>query len=61
MTSKQVLSHMFLSLALYNMMALGANQMMEVGGGYIWMLMGLGSAFGLGFQVRSIFVTAKQD
>lgn len=55
MTSKQVLSHIFLALALYNMMALGANQMMDVGGGYLWMLMGLGGAFLMGVQVMFIF------
>ena len=46
-----VLSHIFLSLVLYNAMALGANQMMEVGGGYLWMFMALGSAFLLGMQL----------
>jgi hypothetical protein len=35
-------------------MALGANQMMEVGGGYLWMFMGLGSAFLLGMQLMVI-------
>jgi len=54
MKAKQVLSHIFLSLVLYNAMALGANQMMEVGGGYLWMFMALGSAFLLGMQVMVI-------
>ena len=49
-----VLSHIFLSLVLYNAMALGANQMMEVGGGYLWMFMALGSAFLLGMQLMLI-------
>jgi hypothetical protein len=54
MKAKAVLSHIFLSLVLYNAMALGANQMMEVGGGYLWMFMALGSAFLLGMQVMVI-------
>jgi hypothetical protein len=54
MKAKAVLSHIFLSLVLYNAMALGANQMMEVGGGYLWMFMALGSAFMLGVQVMTI-------
>jgi len=54
MKAKTVLSHIFLSLVLYNAMALGANQMMEVGGGYLWMFMGLGSAFLLGMQLMVI-------
>lgn len=54
MKAKAVLSHIFLSLVLYNAMAMGANQMMEVGGGYIWMFMALGSAFMLGVQATTI-------
>jgi hypothetical protein len=54
MRARAVLSHIFLSLVLYNAMALGANQMMEVGGGYLWMFMGLGSAFLLGMQLMVI-------
>ena len=61
MRAKEVLSHIFLSLVLYNAMALGANQMMEVGGGYIWMLMGLGSAFLLGMQVMLVVIECKGD
>jgi hypothetical protein len=54
MKARAVLSHIFLSLVLYNAMALGANQMMEQGGGYLWMFMGLGSAFLLGMQLMVI-------
>jgi hypothetical protein len=54
MRAKTVLSHIVLSLVLYNAMALGANQMMEVGGGYLWMFMALGSAFLLGMQLMVI-------
>ena len=61
MKAKTVLSHIFLSLVLYNAMALGANQMMEVGGGYIWMLMGLGSAFLLGMQLMLVVIECKGD
>jgi hypothetical protein len=61
MRAKEVLSHIFLSLVLYNAMALGANQMMEVGGGYIWMLMGLGSAFLLGMQVMLVVIECKGE
>jgi len=61
MKAKTVLSHIFLSLVLYNAMALGANQMMEVGGGYIWMLMGLGSAFLLGMQLMMVVIECKGE
>lgn len=54
MRAKTVLSHIFLSLVLYNAMALGINQVMDIGGGYIWMFMALGSAFLLGMQVMVI-------
>lgn len=54
MRAKAVLSHIFLSLVLYNAMALGANQMMDEGGGYLWMFMALGSAFLLGMQLMVI-------
>ena len=54
MRAKTVLSHIFLSLVLYNAMALGANQMMDEGGGYLWMFMALGSAFLLGMQVMGV-------
>lgn len=54
MKSKEVISHIFLALVLYNTMALGANMMVEQGG-YLWMLMGLGSAFMLGVQTMMIF------
>jgi hypothetical protein len=54
MRAREVLSHIFLSLVLYNAMALGANQMMEIGGGYLWMFMALGSAFLLGMQLMVI-------
>ena len=54
MRAIQVLSHIVLSLVLYNAMALGANQMMDEGGGYLWMFMALGSAFLLGMQVMGV-------
>jgi hypothetical protein len=54
MRARAVLSHIFLSLVLYNAMALGANQMMDEGGGYLWMFMALGSAFLLGMQLMVI-------
>jgi hypothetical protein len=54
MRARAVLSHIFLSLVLYNAMALGANQMMEIGGGYLWIFMALGSAFLLGMQLMVI-------
>ena len=61
MKAKQVLSHIFLSLVLYNAMALGANQMMDEGGGYIWMFMALGSAFLLGMQLMVIVAECKGE
>lgn len=61
MRARAVLSHIFLSLVLYNSMALGANQMMEVGGGYLWMFMGLGSAFLLGMQVMLVVNECRED
>jgi hypothetical protein len=54
MKAKSVLAHVFLSLVLYNMMALGINQVMEVGGGYLWIFMALGGAFMLGMQAMGI-------
>lgn len=61
MRAKAVLSHIFLSLVLYNAMALGANQMMEEGGGYLWMFMALGSAFLLGMQVMLVVSECKGE
>jgi hypothetical protein len=61
MKARAVLSHIFLSLVLYNAMALGANQMMEQGGGYLWMFMGLGSAFLLGMQVMRIVAKCNKE
>ena len=61
MRAKAVLSHIVLSLVLYNAMALGANQMMEQGGGYIWMFMALGSAFLLGMQVMLVVIECKGE
>jgi hypothetical protein len=61
MKAKTVLSHIFLSLVLYNAMALGANQMMDEGGGYIWMFMALGSAFLLGMQLMLIVIECKGE
>ena len=54
MRARAVLSHIFLSLVLYNTMALGINQVMDIGGGYIWIFMALGSAFLLGMQVMGV-------
>jgi hypothetical protein len=54
MRAKQVLSHIFLSLVLYNAMAMGTNLMLEQGGGYLWMLMSLGGAFLLGAQAMLV-------
>jgi hypothetical protein len=54
MRAKAVLSHIFLSLVLYNAMAVGINQVIELGGGYIWIFMALGSAFLLGMQVMGV-------
>jgi len=61
MRAMQVLSHIFLSLVLYNAMALGANQMMGEGGGYLWIFMALGSAFLLGVQAVSVFIECKGE
>ena len=61
MRARAVLSHIFLSLVLYNAMALGANQMMDEGGGYIWMFMALGSAFLLGMQLMVIVAECKGE
>jgi hypothetical protein len=61
MRAKAVLSHIFLSLVLYNAMALGANQMMDEGGGYLWMFMGLGSAFLLGMQVMLVVIECRGE
>ena len=61
MKAIHVLSHIFLSLVLYNTMALGANQMMDEGGGYIWMFMALGSAFLLGMQVMLVVIECKGE
>jgi hypothetical protein len=54
MKAKAVLSHIVLSLVLYNTMALGINQVVEIGGGYLWIFMALGSAFLLGMQLMVI-------
>jgi hypothetical protein len=54
MRARAVLSHIVLSLVLYNAMALGINQVMDVGGGYLWIFMALGSAFLLGMQLMVI-------
>lgn len=61
MKAKQVLSHIFLSLVLYNAMAFGANQMMDVGGGWLWIFIGLGSAFLLGMQGMGIIVECNDN
>jgi len=61
MRAKTVLSHIVLSLVLYNAMALGANQMMDEGGGYLWMFMALGSAFLLGMQVMLVVIECKEE
>ena len=60
MRAMHVLSHIFLSLVLYNAMALGTNQMMDVGG-YLWMFMGLGSAFMLGVQMMWVVIECKGE
>ena len=54
MRAKTVLSHIVLSLVLYNTMALGINQVIDIGGGYLWIFMALGSAFLLGMQLMVI-------
>ena len=56
MRSKKVLGHIFIALVLYNIMALGSNQMMETGGGMIWMICDLGGAFRLRFQLRGFWI-----
>jgi hypothetical protein len=61
MKAMHVLSHIFLSLVLYNAMALGINQVMEIGGGYLWIFMALGSAFLLGMQVMLIVNECKGE
>lgn len=61
MKAKTVLSHIFLSLVLYNAMAMGMNQVMEIGGGYLWIFMALGSAFLLGMQVMAVVDQCKDD
>ena len=61
MKATAVLSHIFLSLVLYNAMAFGTNQMMEQGGGYLWMFMALGSAFLLGMQVMLVVIECKGE
>jgi hypothetical protein len=61
MKAKTVLSHIFLSLVLYNAMAFGANQMMDVGGGWIWIFIGLGSAFLLGMQLMLVVIECKGE
>ena len=61
MRARAVLSHIFLSLVLYNAMALGANQMMEIGGGYLWIFMALGSAFLMGMQVMVVVSECRED
>ena len=61
MRAREVLSHIFLSLVLYNAMALGINQVMEIGGGYLWIFMALGSAFLLGMQVMLIVNECKGE
>jgi hypothetical protein len=61
MRAKAVLSHIVLSLVLYNTMAVGMNQALDVGGGYLWMFMALGSAFLLGMQVMRIVAKCNED
>jgi hypothetical protein len=61
MRAKAVLSHIFLSLVLYNTMALGINQVMDIGGGYIWIFMALGSAFLLGMQLMVVVIECKGE
>jgi hypothetical protein len=61
MRAKAVLSHIVLSLVLYNTMAVGMNQALDVGGGYLWMFMALGSAFLLGMQVMWIVTECKEE
>jgi hypothetical protein len=61
MKAKTVLSHIFLSLVLYNAMAFGANQMMDNGGGWLWIFIGLGSAFLLGMQLMLVVIECKGE
>lgn len=61
MRAKAVISHIFLSLVLYNAMALGTNQMLDEGGGWVWMFMGLGSAFLLGMQLMMVVIECKGE
>ena len=61
MKATAVLSHIFLSLVLFNVMVLGTNQMMDEGGGYLWMFMALGSAFLLGMQVMLVVIECKGE
>ena len=61
MKAMQVLSHIALTLVLYNAMAFGANQMMDVGGGWIWIFIGLGSAFLLGMQLMLVVIECKGE
>ena len=61
MRARAVLSHIFLSLVLYNAMAMGANQMMEIGGGYLWIFMALGGAFLMGMQVMVVVSECRED
>jgi len=55
MKSKQFILHLLMMLVLYNTMALGTNQLMETGTGYLWMFLSLGSAFMLGIQFTVIY------
>ena len=61
MKATHVLSHIFLSLVPFNAMVLGTNQMMDEGGGYLWMFMALGSAFLLGMQVMLVVIECKGE
>jgi hypothetical protein len=61
MKAMHVLSHIFLSLVLYNAMAFGANQMMDVGGGWLWIFIGLGSAFLMGMQLMLVVIECKGE
>ena len=54
MKAKTVLSHIFLSLVLYNAMAVGANLMLNDEGGYLAIALALGSAFMLGVQAMTV-------
>ena len=61
MKATHVLSHIFLSLVLYNAMAFGTSQMMEHGGGYLWVFIALGSALLLGMQVMLVVIECKEE